>query len=249
MTQPSTIETPRAAAPPSDLHENLRARLQTSLAALWAEARRGRFWRTLTERGCSRELYRLTMAQFYHYTRHNSLNQAATAFRADPEQLALLGFVYEHAREELGHERLILRDLEAAGLWHEGEPLPPPLPATDALIHYLYGVALREGPIPRLGYSHWAESVYPEIAPLLCGVRESLALTDRDLTFFTAHAEIDRKHSRQVESAMNRAVTTAEQAEAVHRVAVTSLWLTLQLLEQACAAAECLPSGGRHAGS
>jgi pyrroloquinoline quinone (PQQ) biosynthesis protein C len=218
--------------------------LDAAIAERWAEARQGRFWKHVTEHGCSPELYRLTLLQIFHYTRHNSINQAIAAFRADPEQLSLLRFVYEHAREELGHEQLVLRDLEAAGLLQEGAPIEPPLPATDALIHYLYGVALREGPVPRLGYSYWAESVYTQIAPLLARVRDSLSLSERDSSFFSAHSAIDARHARQVRSALERAVTTREQAQAVQRVALTTLWLTLQLLEQAFDAAQATRTGG-----
>ena len=218
--------------------------LDAAIAARWLEARQGRFWRHVSEQGCSAELYRLTMLQIFHYTRHNSINQAVAAFRADPEQRALLGFVYEHAREELGHEQMVIRDLEAAGLLRDGDPIEPPLPATDALINYLYGVALREGLVPRLGYSYWAESVYVQIAPLLSRVRETLALSDRQLSFFRAHSAIDVRHAQQVRSALQRAVTTPEQAEAVQRVALTTLWLTLSLLEQAFDATQAVQAGG-----
>jgi hypothetical protein len=219
--------------PLAALHATMFARLDASIAKAWAGARRGRFWQQVTEHGCSSELYRVTMLQVYHYTRHNSINQAVSAFRADPEQLSLLRFVYEHAREELGHEQLVLRDLRAAGLLREGEELDPPLSATDALINYLYGVALREGPVPRLGYSYWAETAYTQLNPLLGRVRESLSLHERDLSFFCAHSAIDVKHAEQVRSTLRRTVSTAKEADAVHRVAVTSLWLTLELLEQA----------------
>ena len=56
------------------------------------------------------------MCQIFHYTRHNSVNQAAAAFRADPDDLPLLRFIYGHAKEELGHERLALHDLRSSGL-------------------------------------------------------------------------------------------------------------------------------------
>ena len=220
------------------------ARLDRAIADLWADARNGRFWRHVTEHGCSPELYRVTMLQIFHYTRHNSLNQAVAALRVEPEQLSLLRFVYEHAREELGHDKLVLNDLSAAGLWQAGEPLDAPLPATDALINYLYGIALREGPVARLGYSYWAESVYEQISPLLGSVRKSLSLTDRDLTFFRAHSLIDVRHAQQVRSALERSAISAEQGDAVVSVATTTLWLTLQLLEQAFAAAQSAQVGG-----
>ena len=225
-------ETRKVQEPFAPVHDALFARLDAGIARLWAQAQRGRFWCHVTEHGCSLALYRVTMLQIFHYTRHNSINQAVAALRADPEQLSLLRYVYEHARDELGHEQLVLHDLRSLGLPSDRLPSDAPLPATDALINYLYGVALREGPVARLGYSYWAESVYAPIAPLLCRVRESLGLGERDLRFFSAHSAIDARHAVQVRSALQRAVETQEQAEAVQRVALTSLWLTLQILEQ-----------------
>jgi len=219
-------------APLTTLQAALFIRLDRSITELWAEARTGKFWGHVVSRGFDPGLYRLAMAQIFHYTRHNSINQAVSALRAEPGELALLRFVYGHAKEEVGHERLILSDLRSIGLLAGDEITDMPLPATDALINYLYGVALREGPVPRLGYSYWAESVYRQIGPLLLAARDSLALTYPNMSFFAAHAEIDARHAEQVRSAICRAVTTSERAEAIHRVAVTSLWLTIQILEQ-----------------
>ena len=216
--------------------DGLFARLDASIGELWAGAARRPFWRRIVSEGWDRAAYRRTMSQIFHYTRHNSVNQAAAAFRADPDDIALLRFVYGHAKDELGHERMALHDLKSAGLVArdaEADDVDPPLPATDALVNYLYGVALRDGPVPRLGYSYWAESVYPHIAPLLGAARSSLGLADRDMTFFVAHAEVDTGHAEQVRAAIRRAATTPARADAIHRVAVTSLWLTIELLEQA----------------
>jgi pyrroloquinoline quinone (PQQ) biosynthesis protein C len=230
-TDLATVPEQRGTSPVPD---ELFARLDGSVAALWAQARDGAFWRHVTEHGFDAALYRIVMTQIYHYTRHNSVNQAVAAFRAEPEQIRLLRFVYSHAAEELGHERMVLHDLRAVGLLGQREEVTDtPLPATDALINYLYGIALREGPLPRLGYSYWAETVYEHIAPLLAAARTSLGLTDRQMAFFVAHSEIDSKHAVEVAEAIRRAVTTREQADDVHRVAVTSLWLTLAILEQA----------------
>jgi pyrroloquinoline quinone (PQQ) biosynthesis protein C len=227
-------ETETAPVESRSLREELFTRLDASITQLWVEAEQGPFWRHVTEHGFDRRLYALTMAQIYHYTRHNSVNQAIAALHAPPEQIGLLRFIYSHAREELGHEKLVLHDLRAVGLLEPKEVVTDePLPATDALINYIYSIALREGPIPRLGYSYWAESVYEHIAPLLDSARRSMGLTDREMAFFVAHAEIDTKHAEEVKEAIQRAVTTQEQADAVHRVAVTTLWLTIELLNQA----------------
>ena len=218
---------------PADLFR----RLDLSIADLWAQARGGKLWRHITSKGFDRELYRRVMVQIFHYSRHNSINQAVAAFRALPEETELLRFVYSHAREELGHERLVVHDLKSVGLMTSDEITEAPLPATDALINYLYGVSLSEGPVARWGYSYWAESAYRQIDPLLQAARDSLGLKNEHLTFFVTHAEIDAKHAEQVRTVLRRAVKTPERAEAVHRTAVTSLWLTIQVLEQAFEAA------------
>jgi thiaminase len=220
----------------STLHSQLFQRLDRSIDELWGQAATSEFWRHVMANGFDRELYRITMTQIYHYTRHNSLNQAVAAFRADPDQIGLLRFVYGHADEELGHEKMVLHDLRAIGLLGADEGIDEePLPAVDALINYLYGIALRDGPVARLGYSYWAESVYGYIAPVLLQARASLGLTDQEMAFFVAHAEIDSKHAAEVRQAISKAVRTQAEAEAVHRVAVTSLWLTISVLDHALA--------------
>jgi pyrroloquinoline quinone (PQQ) biosynthesis protein C len=74
--------------------------------------------------------------------------------------------------------------------------------------------------------------VYPHIAELLLAVRESLGIDARAMRFFVAHSAIDTRHAEQVRAALRSAVTTPELGRAVERVAVTSLWLTIELLEQ-----------------
>jgi pyrroloquinoline quinone (PQQ) biosynthesis protein C len=134
---------------------------------------------------------------------------------------------------------MLVHDLKSIGLLADGDAIDPPLPATDALINYLYGVALRDGPIARLGYSYWAESAYEHIGPLLVAIRKSLSLTDRNMTFFAAHSAIDVKHAEEVRKTIGEAVVSPDEADAVVRVATTTLWLTMELLDQALDASTC----------
>jgi pyrroloquinoline quinone (PQQ) biosynthesis protein C len=75
--------------------------------------------------------------------------------------------------------------------------------------------------------------VYEHIAPMLGAARSSLALTDRQMTFFVAHATIDAGHAQEVQQVMAKVVRTARQADAVAETAHTTLWLTLEILNQA----------------
>jgi len=205
--------------------------LDTVVEEGWAQIKQGAFWKFSLENPTPPALYQQIMLQVYHYTRYNSVNQAACAFSADPEQAALLRFVYKHALEELGHERMVLRDLESIGLLpsHMPEPLAP----TQALIAFLNDVAIRKGPIARLGYSYWAEDVYEHIQPVLDGFRTHLGLKDEQMTFFVAHSVIDEKHSEEVRAAMQRALRAEEDRSQIKEVARVTLWLTGQLMEEA----------------
>lgn len=205
--------------------------LRASVEGQWSEIKRGAFWRlVLQPQAVRRELYRDLMLQVYHYSRHNSMNQAVAAFVPAPE--GLLRFVYRHAAEELGHERMVVHDLRSIGLFDERDLALPPLPATEALTGYLYSVALRYGPIPRLGYSFWAEDAHRHISGIVAKFSKDLGLGKQNLTFFGSHAEADVAHMQQVEEALERYATTEQDRELVVRVATTTLSLTGQLLEQ-----------------
>lgn len=210
----------------SDFVQGLRA----TVDAQWALIQQGVFWRRVMQQPVSRALYRDLMLQVYHYSRHNSMNQAVAAFVPAPE--GLLKFVYRHAAEELGHERMVIHDLKSIDLFNEADLDEAPLPATEALIGYLYYVALRYGAVARLGYSFWAEGVYGHIQGPFRKITGDLQLANQNITFFGSHAQADKAHIEQVEDALRRfALTQADQA-LVTKVAITTLTLTGQLLDQ-----------------
>ncbi len=198
----------------------------------WTAIQRGPYWQHVMTNGMDPELYKRSMVEIYHYTRHNSVNQAFAAWRcSSPADIHLLKFCYEHADEELGHERMVVHDLQAIGLL-QGELLAkPPLPPTQALIGYLYYVGLAEGAKARLGYSYWAESSYGELGPLLQRAREDLNLSDKDMTFFVAHSNVDIKHAEEVREAIEENVNTPEEEEKVKQVAATSLYLSGAIMD------------------
>lgn len=204
--------------------------VQQAVDAEWAKIKQGGFWRRVMQAPVPLGLYRDLMLQVYHYSRHNSMNQAITAFQPAPE--GLLKFVYKHAAEELGHERMVIHDLKSIGMFHESDLQEAPLPATEALIGYLYFVALRYGAVARLGYSFWAEGVYGHIAEPFAKISRDLGLTSKNLTFFGSHAQADEAHIQQVTEAIAKFASTPEDQAAVLKVARTTLFLTGQLIEQ-----------------
>lgn len=206
--------------------------LDQAISEEWGRIKQGKFFRVVND-GLPRELYISAMEQIYHYTLHNSINQATAAFMTPAEDTALLKFVYKHALEETGHEKMVLKDLRSIG--YQFDPaISRPLSATQALIGYLYYVSLKQGAGPRLGYSYWAEDSYGEIAPILDACRRDLELTDKEMTFFVAHSTIDMKHSEEVREAVVAWCDTEEKLTQVVDVARTSLYLTGEVIN-ACA--------------
>lgn len=198
----------------------------------WALIKAGRFWTRVMTEPLPRDLYRLMMEQIYHYTRCNSVNQAAAALRTSPERRQLLKFVYKHAAEELGHETMVLHDLKRIGLLDESFLQQAPLPPTAALIAYLTQVAMEKGAVARLGYSYWAENCYEHIDGLLQKFRADLQLDNASMTFFVAHSEIDKAHSAEVIEAIKLAEPTPQEQQDILNVAQTTLYLTGQILER-----------------
>jgi pyrroloquinoline quinone (PQQ) biosynthesis protein C len=196
----------------------------------WHNFKKGRFWNFILNKPVSHEVYQKLMIEIYHYTKHNSMNQAIASFVPAPE--SLLKFVYQHAYEELGHERMVTHDLESIGLLDKEKLKQNPLPATEALIGYLYYVALRYGAVARLGYSFWAESVYDHIDELLQKIRTDLNLTNKEMSFFVAHSRIDVRHFEEVKESIVDFALSNEQKLLVKQVAKTTLFLTFQMLEQ-----------------
>jgi len=209
---------------------NIFKSLDAIVADGWKAIREGGYWQFCMNNKIPVELYSLVMLQIYHYTRFNSINQAAAAYSAKPEQAILLRFVYKHAAEELGHENMVIRDLESVNAMPA--EIPAPLAPTQALIGYLNDVSLRVGPIARLGYSYWAEDSYDVIQPMLDKFRLDLGLKDENMTFFVAHSTIDAKHSQEVHDAIEKTAHSNEDRRAMIEVARVTLYLTGQLLEE-----------------
>ena len=219
-------------------------RLDKILETMWTRIRgRARIFHAVEAGTIDRRLYALYMLETYHYTRHNARNQALVGVRAHDVSPQYQKFCFHHAEEETGHELMALHDVASLGLDKEAMPIPDPLPETETLIAYLYWVSLMGNPYQRLGYSYWAENVYHYIMPAIHALRDQLALSDHQLTFFIAHSEIDAEHAVEVQQVLTKNCATPQDWAAVERVMITSLNLTERMLEGVFDAYEQLRDG------
>jgi hypothetical protein len=175
------------------------------------------------------------LVQAYHLTWHTSRNQGLVGVNPANVDLQYMRYSFRHALEEVGHEQMALHDLRALGLRVDDpeRDLPPPLPATEQLLAWLYWVSTRGNPVARLGYSYWAERAYPYGGPYLRMVQEGMRLEPHQITFYSVHARIDERHGQEVGEAIASSCRTEADRDAVRRTLEVTMGLTFaQVLEE-----------------
>ncbi len=206
-------------------------RLNTRLSQIWGEIlQHSRLVNAINEGSVDKALYAIYMLETYHYTSHNARNQALVGVRY-AEHIPYAKFCFQHAAEEVGHEKMALHDVMSIGLKNEKFEIPHALPATEILIAYLYWISFTGNPLQRLGYSYLAENAYQYINPIIGRLREVLQLDEAQLTFFIAHSDIDADHFEEIKSIMKRSCKAESDWVDIARVMETSLRLTGDMLE------------------
>jgi pyrroloquinoline quinone (PQQ) biosynthesis protein C len=210
--------------------ERLKQRLQSDFEKLSASP----YLAQVMEPGfVDKRLYAIYLVETYHYTRHNSRNQAVVATRPEALDPRYMKFCLRHAEEETGHELMALHDLKNLGFASLTEKdLPAPLESTQTLIAYLYYTAQHANPLARLGYSYWAEQSYGYIQPLLGMISKGLGVPDNAMTFFREHSAIDEGHARVVKETIERFAKNDSDWDAIESCMANSLTLTARMLDE-----------------
>lgn len=209
--------------------EKLKARLEQEMEDLQQSPN---LFKVLEEGFADKRLYAIYLTETYHYTFHNSRNQALVAARKGPLNINYMKYCLKHAYEEAGHEMMAFHDLKNLGFDTKVDDLPTPLNTTNALIAYLYYVSEYGNPVARLGYSFWAERSYEYIAPLLNLLSEGLNIEKKSMTFFNEHSEIDEQHAIDVENAIQKYAKIPQDWEDIENCMVNSLLLTTRMMDE-----------------
>jgi pyrroloquinoline quinone (PQQ) biosynthesis protein C len=156
--------------------------------------------------GLSVERYRKLLLELYHVVWHFNPTCAAAASRIPDAHKQIRYFLYDHMKEEAGHEEWVLNDLDAMGVDRPYAISCPPTFLVSALIGYNYWTADRRHPCAVLGMVYALEviaSVYG--GPITSAIRESLLLeSDRGISFISSHATLDAEHMAELRMVMNR---------------------------------------------
>lgn len=209
--------------------EKLKARLELEMDNLQQSPN---LFKVLEEGFADKRLYGIYLTETFHYTFHNSRNQALVAARKDPMNINYMKYCLKHSMEEAGHEMMAFHDLKNLDYNVKVEDLPTPLKTTQALIAYLYYVSEYGNPVARLGYSFWAERSYEYIQPILNLLSEGLGVGKKSMTFFNEHSEIDEQHAIDVENAISRFAKTEQDWEDIEECMVNSLLLTTRMMDE-----------------
>lgn len=206
--------------------------LDTRLETLWNDLlAQSRLAIVIREGKITKALYAIYMIETFHYTAHNARNQALVGVR-DNSNPVYTKFCFEHASEEVGHEKMALHDLKSMAKFTDADlSIPRPLPETESLIAYLYWISATGNPLQRLGYSYWAENCYQYINPLIEKLRTTLTLTPSQLTFFIAHSDIDAAHFDEIKNVIRRVCKTQQDLDDIAYAMEVTLALTGNMLD------------------
>jgi pyrroloquinoline quinone (PQQ) biosynthesis protein C len=173
------------------------------------EARRGfetsRKVQAIVADGLPLQRYRKLLLELYHVVWHFNPVCAAAASRIGDEHKQARYFLYDHMKEEQGHEAWVVNDLEAMGVGAAEVQAYRPSDDMLALNGYNYWAADRRHPCSVLGMLYALEvvaSVYG--GPMAAAITDSLMLQgERGISFIVSHATLDAEHMAELRLILN----------------------------------------------
>jgi pyrroloquinoline quinone (PQQ) biosynthesis protein C len=105
----------------------------------------------------------------------------------------------------VGHEDWILQDIEHAGGDAAAVRNSQPSHATDVMVAYAYDGVQRRNPLIFFGMGFVLEGTSVQLATRAADqLMTALDLPPKAFTYLTSHGEIDREHTKDFESLVNR---------------------------------------------
>jgi hypothetical protein len=183
----------------------------------WLDIATHNFWAALRD-DAEGTLLRSAMAEVALVVAHSPRTLALALTHEGGNDARIRERLLTHAAREAAAENLAVLDSDESSAL---ENCPP----RDALIGYLYWVALTWGPRPRLGWSLWAQQLMDRVAPLLAGVLE-----EADLSFASVFSDIPPLADTIPGQVLREG--SPEELRRAYSVVRTSMWLFEQILDQ-----------------
>ena len=186
----------------------------------------------IVAKGLTVERYRNLLLELYHVVWNFNPICAAAASRISDRHKPIRYFLYDHMKEEAGHEEWVLNDLVAMGVEAEATRAYAPTMLLLAFNGFNYWAADRRHPCSVLGMIYALEviaSVYG--GPITTAIKESLLLEDdRGISFISSHATLDTEHMAELRVVLNL-LDDAEAGEAIIESTVFNFHQFTRILE------------------
>lgn len=164
-------------------------------------------------------LYKHYLINVWHYAQHSSTVIGLAAARCVQGHPGLADYLFHHAREELGHERWALDDLNALGVSPEAVRKTRPVPACAAMIGFEYYTAMHANPVGLFGWLFVLEAMGDDLGGVVSEmIEESLSLP-HGVKFLRGHGVADEEHTKDIIDKIRVHVQPADMVE-VEQVAV-----------------------------
>jgi heme oxygenase len=143
-------------------------------------------------------------------------------------------YLYQHAREELGHDKWARADLLDLGLTSEQIANAHPSSACLRMIGLEYLYAAHLNPVGLFGWMFVLESLGAQVGgKLAAAVDNTLQLNGKGMYFLNGHAEADAHHSEDLYRILSENLSAAEDCIAFERMYQESLESYCEILDSA----------------
>ena len=169
----------------------------------------------------SLDTYVAFLTEAYHHVKHTVPLLMACGSRL-PDRLAWLGDgLVEYIREEHGHERWILDDIDASGADSHAAIERGPSLATELMVSFAYDTIHRVNPVGLFGMIFVLEGTSVALASHAADIIQSqLGLPSRAFTYLRSHGNVDTKHIKDFERLVNRLDEASDREAVVHCASV-----------------------------
>lgn len=183
----------------------------------------------------TREEYIRYMSDVYYYAQHSAQVIGMAAVRLVDKHPTMANYLFEHAREELGHDQWARSDLEDLGLSSKDIEQLIPSHACQNMVAIEYFYAYHDNPVGLFGWMYVLECLGGDAAGAIAkGLNSALDLNGKGLYFLTGHGEADEHHSEDLTEIISKEALSAEERECFHSVVSKSITAYLAILDHAC---------------
>lgn len=160
----------------------------------------------LYNRALTREQYIGYLTQNFHFVRNTAPALAMAASYIGEDRRKMRAWFIHHAEEEIDHDLLCLKDLEALGVDPEAARNSQIGPGAWGLVSQFYYIAAHNNPAIMMGMSSAAEGLGAAHGSAAADLIDSFGWAPKATRFLRSHGAIDSKHIDEVRDSINEFV-------------------------------------------